>query len=441
MAKLTSRKIAQNSTILFNALGCKLNKYEIEVMRSQAEGLGLSVLFNQKNADVIVVNTCSVTNQASKDSRRMIRKYRNSNPESYIVATGCYAQTDSEEVKELGVDLLLSNLDKEKFFSHIANDIEDFDGKVNQSSSIIDNVQFQSRPFLKVQDGCNAFCSYCIIPRARGRSRSTSVDDVISQVKELAPSYPELVLSGVNLGQYESDGVGFFELLQKICAVDELQLLRISSIEPLDLSDEVLDFMISHPKICNHLHISLQGAQNELLHQMRRKYTVEYYLSRLERIKSQDPDFCIGTDVITGFPGETKEMFEEGLQNLQKFPLDYFHVFTFSSRDKTVAAKMGNHIEGPEKKVRNRILTQLSNEKKESFKQSQLNKTVYGVVERQSPAPGYVKALSTNYLPVILQGDSDKLKLKKIKMKIEEVSQDKIFASLSEEQEPGQFNE
>ncbi|MBT3786704.1 tRNA (N(6)-L-threonylcarbamoyladenosine(37)-C(2))-methylthiotransferase MtaB, partial [bacterium] len=368
MDKLSDRTIEQHSSILFDSLGCKLNKYEIELMRSQAEELGLISLSDTKVANVVVINTCSVTNQASRDSRRKIRSLRKHNPDSYLVVTGCYSQTEIEEVKELGVDMILSNFEKESFFEKIRPQIRDYEGKTQPSNGILNTVQFQSRPFLKIQDGCDAFCSYCIIPRARGRSRSFSPETVLQQVRELAPRYPEIVLSGVNLGQYGvGTQTGLFELLKEIVKIKELRRVRISSLEPQDLSDELLDLIVSSEKICDHLHLPLQGAHDELLPAMRRNYSLKYYADRLERIKSLNSSFCLGADVMVGFPGETETIFQESRKNLKNFPLDYFHVFSFSPREKTVAMKMSAQIEMPLKKERNRVMTELSNQRKEKF--------------------------------------------------------------------------
>lgn len=431
MKKLSSRKIEPNSTVLFDALGCKLNKYELEVMRSQAEKIGLIPLFKQDIADVVVINTCSVTNQAARDSRKMIRSYRKKNSSAYIVVTGCYAQTDSEKLKDLDIDLWLENHEKENFFDCIAPDLANAPLKNLPENSILNSVKFQSRPFLKVQDGCDAFCSYCIIPRARGRSRSLASDLVIQQLCELASDYPEIVISGVNLGQYRDGNTDLLELLKRAVDVPNLGRIRISSIEPVDLTKDLLDFLVDHPKICDHLHIALQGAHDELLKSMRRKYTVEQYTDRLKYIKNKSSEFCLGTDVIVGFPGETDSQFEQSFHNIEAMPLDYFHVFTFSSRSKTVAEKLPDHVQSPVKKARNRRLTELSNQRKNTFLERQIGRHLDVVVERDRPAAGYFKGLSSNYVPVIFESESD-LSLRKVRVQIEEFHRDKVHAKLVE---------
>ena len=429
MDKLSDRTIEQHSSILFDSLGCKLNKYEIELMRSQAEELGLISLSDTKVANVVVINTCSVTNQASRDSRRKIRSLRKHNPDSYLVVTGCYSQTEIEEVKELGVDMILSNFEKESFFEKIRPQIRDYEGKTQPSNGILNTVQFQSRPFLKIQDGCDAFCSYCIIPRARGRSRSFSPETVLQQVRELAPRYPEIVLSGVNLGQYGvGTQTGLFELLKEIVKIKELRRVRISSLEPQDLSDELLDLIVSSEKICDHLHLPLQGAHDELLPAMRRNYSLKYYADRLERIKSLNSSFCLGADVMVGFPGETETIFQESRKNLKNFPLDYFHVFSFSPREKTVAMKMSAQIEMPLKKERNRVMTELSNQRKEKFVASQLHKVRPAAMERRSKKNGFVPGMTDNYIPIIVEGDPKELGLSDLRVRIQETRNSKVLA-------------
>ena len=205
--------------------------------------------------------------------------------------------------------------------------------------------------------------------------------------------------------------------------------IRISSIEPVDLSPQLLEFLVSHPKICNHLHIALQGAQNDLLKAMRRKYTIQEYTDRLHYIKQINPEFCLGTDVIVGFPGETEACFEEGFRNIEAMPLDYFHVFTFSSREKTVAERLPDHIENPVKKLRNRRLTELSNIRKDNFLNRQIGRELQVVVERERPAPGYCKGLSSNYVPVIFESEKNK-SLQMVSVKVEEFHRDKVHAKL-----------
>ncbi|MCJ8345140.1 tRNA (N(6)-L-threonylcarbamoyladenosine(37)-C(2))-methylthiotransferase MtaB [bacterium] len=432
MEKLSQKKIEQNATILFDSVGCKLNKYELEIMRAQSETLGMVPLVKQKSGDVVVLNTCSVTNSASADSRRMIRKYRKNNEDSYIVVTGCYSQTDMEEVRELGVDLILNNMEKAKFFDIIKKDIKDLEDLDLQKQSIMSSVKFQSRPFLKIQDGGDAFCSYCIIPRARGRSRSVDRLEVLNQVEELSKTYPELVITGVNLGQYEEgDNYGLLELLKDMTAIESVRKLRISSLEPTDLTPEFLKFMVENDKICNHIHLPLQGGEDQLLKDMRRHYTMEEYAKKLKDARELCPEICLGADIMVGFPTESEQCFEKIKENLLALEIDYFHVFTFSERDKTVAMKMAERVDHPVKKERNRWVTALSQKRKQEFLQRNLGKTFHAVVERGGKTKGYMKALTDNYIPVIFETSED-LALKYVKVRIDEVGTDKVFGTLIE---------
>ncbi|PCJ17915.1 MAG: tRNA (N(6)-L-threonylcarbamoyladenosine(37)-C(2))-methylthiotransferase MtaB [Candidatus Cloacimonadota bacterium] len=430
MEKLSQKKIEQNSTILFDSVGCKLNKYELEVMRAQSETLGMVPLVKQKTGDVVVLNTCSVTNSASADSRRMIRKYRKHNENAYIVVTGCYSQTDLDEVKELGVDLILNNMEKAKFFDIIKKDINDLDELNLQKQSIMSSVKFQSRPFLKIQDGCDAYCSYCIIPRARGRSRSVDKKEVLSQIEELSKTYPELVITGVNLGQYEQEkDYGLLALLKDMVAIDTVKKLRISSLEPNDLTPEFLNFMVENDKICKHIHLPLQGGEDQLLKDMRRNYTIEQYSEKLKMARKLCPQICLGADIMVGFPTESESCFDKVKENLLNLEIDYFHVFTFSARDKTVANNMQEKVEPQIKKERNRWVTSLSSKRKKDFLERHIGKTFDAVVERGGKTKGFMKALTDNYIPVIFETTED-LALKFVKIRIDEVGTDKVFGTL-----------
>lgn len=430
MEKLSQKRIEKNATILFDSVGCKLNKYELEIMRAQSETLGMVPLVKQKSGDVVVLNTCSVTNSASADSRRMIRKYRKHNENSYIVVTGCYSQTDIEEVKGLGIDLILNNMEKAKFFDIIKEDINDLDDLELQKQSIMSSVKFQSRPFLKIQDGCDAYCSYCIIPRARGRSRSVDKQEVLDQVKELSSTYPELVITGVNLGQFEAEeGYGLLALLKDMVAIDSVRKLRISSLEPNDLTPEFLKFMVENDKICKHLHLPLQGGEDQLLKDMRRHYTMQEYSNKLRMAREMCPEICLGADIMVGFPSEDDECFEKVKENLLALELDYFHVFTFSARDKTVADKMSQRVDPQVKKQRNRWVTELSSKRKQAFLNRHVGKVFDAVVERSGKTTGFMKALTDNYIPVIFETTED-LALKFVKIRIDEVGTDKVFGTL-----------
>jgi threonylcarbamoyladenosine tRNA methylthiotransferase MtaB len=432
MQKLSERRISAQATIVFQALGCKLNRYELEWMRSKAEDLGLVPVDPSLPAQVVVINTCAVTGEASRDSRRKIRTHRKRNQDTYIIVTGCDAETSPETMRNLDVDLLLSNQEKEKFFECLKPEIQDSSPRT-ESSSLLRSFQFQSRPFLKIQDGCDAFCSYCIIPRARGRSRSVPRKTVIAQVRELAAVYPEIVLSGVNLGNYEDGpGTNLTSLIRELCQIENLCSLRISSLEPQDLSDELIELTVSSSVICNHLHLPLQGAHDVLLKGMRRQGSLTSFRDKILKIKALDPMFCVGTDLMVGFPGETEDIFEESLKNLTEIPIDYFHVFRFSPRDKTLAERLLGQVPGNIKKDRCRKIIALAKSRKAKFFESQVNRMVRGSLEKSPRDSGLWMGLTHNYIPFVLKNPPSNPALKHILVQLEDCSQDKMQASLVE---------
>jgi len=432
MQKLSERRIFAHATIAFEALGCKLNRFELEWMRSKAEDLGLKPLEAPEQAEVVVINTCAVTGEASRDSRRKIRGHRKRNQEAYIIVTGCDSQTAPETMRSLDVDLLLSNFEKEKFFECLKPEIQDEKPR-KESSSLLRSFQFQSRPFLKIQDGCDSFCSYCIIPRARGRSRSFARQTVLDQVRELAPIYPEIVLSGVNLGNYE-DGpdINFKSLVQDLIRIETLRLLRISSLEPEHLCDELLELTVSSPVLCNHLHLPLQGAHDILLKGMRRQGSLASFKEKALRLKSLDPNLCLGTDLMLGFPGETDEVFEQSMQNLEEIPLDYFHVFRFSPRDKTVAQRLPGQIPGDVKKARVRRVLDFANTRKARFFRSQSGRVVQAALEKSPRNSETWMGLTSNYIPFVLKDPPKDPALKHVLVRLEPLRADKMAASLIE---------
>jgi threonylcarbamoyladenosine tRNA methylthiotransferase MtaB len=439
MEKLSARKIKPGSGIFFDFTGCKLNRHDIELMRSQSEKLGLHPVKDIAEADVVVLDTCCVTIKAARSSRSMIRRYRRLRADSYIVVTGCYSEIEKEEVRTLGVDMLIHNSHKEEFINFIGREIEfpqlTAENKQEiKAGGIVDHFfaesSLQSRPYLKIQDGCNFFCSYCIIPFARGLPRSVPKAEVLAQVRLLAAGFPEMNLCGVNLGRY-SDGAdyGLYELLCDVVGVPELGKIRLSSIEPVDMDDRMINLVIESDKICKNLHIPLQGGTDRLLSEMGRRYTLAQYREIVTRIKTRNPDFCLGADVITGFPGETADEFSQVLENVRSLPLDYLHVFTYSPRPGTVAEKMPDQVSGEDKKQRTALLYQLSAEKFRAFKESQLGKQTMVVIER-GRFDKCLKGLSTNYLPVYIETGDDSLVLKEHKVLLKQLFSDGLLGEI-----------
>lgn len=380
--------MAEAKTVAFHTLGCKLNYSETSTLSRQMESEGFEKREFDDQADVYVINTCSVTDNADKECRQLVRRIQRKAPESLVVITGCYAQLKPKEIAEIpGVDLVLGAAEKFNIASHIRQlakgdsakisscDIEDVSG-FNASYSIND----RTRTFLKVQDGCDYTCSFCTIPMARGKSRSDSIENVIRNAHEIAAGgSKEIVLTGVNLGDFGkgADGNGslafnnreenFFELIKQLDDVDGIERYRISSIEPNLLTNEIIDFVSKSKKFMPHFHIPLQSGSNTILGMMRRRYKRELYAERVANIKQLMPHCCIGVDVIVGFPGETNELFKETFDFLHSLDVSYLHVFTYSERDNTHALTIDNVVPMNVRYDRNKALRNLSYMKMQYF--------------------------------------------------------------------------
>jgi len=375
-----------SKTVAFHTLGCKLNYAETSTLSRMLEKEGFGKKAFDEIADVYVINTCSVTDNADKECRQLVRRIQRRSPESLVVITGCYAQLKPEEIAEIeGVDLVLGAAEKFNIASHLRElskgdstkisscDIGDVSG-FNSSYSVHD----RTRTFLKVQDGCDYSCSFCTIPMARGKSRSDSIANVVQNANELAANgVKEIVLTGVNLGDFglngkidESSGKRkehFFDLVQQLDEVEGIERFRISSIEPNLLSNDIIDFVAGSKKFMPHFHIPLQSGNNRILGQMRRRYRRELYAERVEKIKTVMPHCCIGADVIVGFPGESDEDFKDTFDFLHTLDVSYLHVFTYSERDDTAALDITPVVPVHIRHTRNKTLRNLSYMKMQYF--------------------------------------------------------------------------
>lgn len=380
----------------------------------EAEGF-LQKKFDEE-ADVYVINTCSVTENADKECRQIVRRIQRRTPQSFVVITGCYAQLKPAEIAAIeGVDLVLGAAEKFNIVSHINElskgdsakicscDIEDVNG-FNASYSIND----RTRTFLKVQDGCDYNCSFCTIPLARGHSRSDTIEGVKNNVRDLAQSgVKEIVLTGINLGDFGKGNVGgrhkeenFFDLIKELERMEDgVKRYRISSIEPNLLSLEMIDFISCSKHFMPHFHIPLQSGNNEILGYMRRRYQRELYEQKVQHIKSTIPDACIGVDVIVGFPGESDEHFEDTFNFLHALDVSYFHVFTYSERTNTLAASMANAVPVPIRHERNKALRNLSYQKMQYFTELQRGKK-RKVLFESADKSGMMEGYSDNYIKV-----------------------------------------
>ncbi len=389
--------MAESKTVAFHTLGCKLNFSETSSLSRLLENEGFEKKEFDELADVYVINTCSVTDNADKECRHLVRRIQRKAPESLVVITGCYAQLKPKEISEIpGVDLVLGAAEKFNIARHIRElakgdsakicscDIEEVSG-FHSSWSVND----RTRTFLKVQDGCDYNCSFCTIPMARGKSRSDSIENVVKQATELAKNgVKEIVLTGINLGDFGKgpDGAGvtiginsreenFFELVKELDKVEGIQRYRISSIEPNLLTNEIIEFVANSDKFMPHFHIPLQSGSNKILSMMRRRYKRELYAERVALIKTLMPHCAIGVDVIVGFPGETEEDFKETFDFLHSLDISYLHVFTYSERDNTHALTLKPVVPVHIRNERNKTLRNLSYMKLQYFTEQHAGQT------------------------------------------------------------------
>lgn len=396
-------------TVAFHTLGCKLNYSETSTISRLLQNEGFAKKEFDDNADVYVINTCSVTENADKECRQLVRRIQRKSPGSLVVITGCYAQLKPKEIAAIpGVDLVLGAAEKFNITHHLKELTKGNSAKI--CSCDIDEVNiFQSsfsindrtRTFLKVQDGCDYNCSFCTIPMARGKSRSDSIDNVVQNVFELTKAgVKEIVLTGVNLGDFKEDGRNFFSLIQELDKINSIERFRISSIEPNLLTNSIIEFVANSKKFMPHFHIPLQSGSNKILGLMRRRYKKELYAERVNLIKTVMSHCAIGVDVIVGFPGETENDFHETYDFLHALDISYLHVFTYSERDNTRALEIKPVVPVAERHQRNKILRNLSYMKMQHFTQQHLGQTRKVLFESQHKN-GMMEGYTDNYIKII----------------------------------------
>ena len=397
-------------TASFYTLGCKLNFSETSTIARDLENEGYARVEFESGADIYVINTCSVTDQADKKCRNIVRRALKYNPNAFIVVIGCYAQLKPTEISSIdGVDLVLGAQEKFNLKSFL-HDVEKRKETQIENNHIKHVNEFypgyskgdRVRSFFKVQDGCNYFCSFCTIPLARGKSRSANVKETIVKAREIANSaVKEVVLTGVNIGDF---GYGtkekLIDLLVELDKLEQINRFRISSIEPDLLSNEIIEFVCKSKRFVPHFHIPLQSGSDKLLKSMRRRYDTELYKSRIEKIKTLMPKACIGVDVIVGYPGESVEEFNKTVHFLKSLPISYLHVFTYSERANTTAPRMGEIVPMEERRKRSKQLRILSLKLKQQFYQNNLGKTEKVLIENQED--GYHYGFTENYVKVKL---------------------------------------
>ena len=403
-------------TVAFHTLGCKLNFAETSTIARQLIGAGYEKVDFDSPAQVYVINTCSVTDNADKECKFHVKRAVKANPEGLVVVLGCYAQLKPEEISAIeGVDLVLGA--KEKFnLLNFLDDLRKAEASAQVHSCEIEDADFfigsysigdRTRAFLKVQDGCDYKCTYCTIPMARGISRSDTIENIVKNAKEIAgQNIKEIVLTGVNIGDYGKGEFGnkkhehtFLDLVKELNKVEGIERIRISSIEPNLLKDETIELVAESQNFVPHFHIPLQSGSDEILKKMKRRYLTALYTNRVKKIREMLPDACIGVDVIVGFPGETEEKFLETYKFLSELPISYLHVFTYSERDNTEAVEMEGVVPISERKKRNKMLRILSEKKKMAFYQSQIGKTLPVLWEHEEKN-GMMFGFTDNYVRV-----------------------------------------
>lgn len=433
-------------TVSFYTLGCKVNQYETNAMEQQFIKNNYEIVENTQKADIYVINTCTVTNMAERKSRQMLRRVKEINPSAVLVVCGCYAQVAKNELEQIPeIDIILGINEKNEIVQIVENYIEKMAEQDKKSQKAeIDDVSKQkefldfgdvtytekNRAVVKVQDGCNMFCSYCIIPYARGRIRSRKIESVVSEIEKIAKEeIKEVVITGIHVASYGKDfdnentskKIRLIDLLEAINKIDGIDRIRLSSLEPTIVDEEFATRLSKLDKICDHFHLSLQSGCDETLKRMNRKYTTQIYRDAVATLRKYYPEASFTTDVIVGFPGETDEEFAKTYEFLKEIDFYRLHVFKYSPRRGTVAEKMPNQIDGNKKEERSDKLIELSNSTENKHNQSYIGKTVKVLFEEFED--GFFKGHTTNYMMVKVAGEeeqSDKFVNKILDVKIKE---------------------
>ncbi len=418
------------STVAFHTLGCKVNHYETEAIWQLFKDANYERVEFETNADVFVINTCTVTNTGDKKSRQIIRRAIRQNPDAVVCVTGCYAQTSSAEIMEIpGVDIVVGTQDRHKLLNYIQQFQEERQ-PINGVGNIMKNRTYEelevpyftdrTRASLKIQEGCNNFCTFCIIPWARGLMRSRDPEKVVEQATQLVNSgYKEIVLTGIHTGGYGQDlkNYNLAQLLRDLDTIEGLERIRISSIEASQLTDEVIDVIGNSNKVVRHLHIPLQSGSDDVLKRMRRKYTMAHFSERLTKLHQALPDLAVTSDVIVGFPGESEEEFQETYDFIVNHHFSELHVFPYSPRIGTPAARMDNQIDEETKNVRVHKLISLSNQLAKEYASKFEDEVLEVIPEEMGEEPQTLVGYADNYMKVRFEGD-DSLIGQIVKVKI-----------------------
>ena len=421
--------------VAFYTLGCKVNQYETEAMLELFEKEGYEKAETEDYADVYVINTCTVTHMSDRKSRQYIRRMKKKNPDAIIAVVGCYSQVSPEEILSIDeVNLVMGTNDRKKIVEEVkkidasrkVSTVDDI-MKVKAFEEIeINKTNGKTRAFMKIQDGCDRYCSYCIIPYARGRVRSRDLESIVKEVENLASNgYKEVVLTGIHVASYGKDikdsDIKLLDVIKQINDIEGMERIRLSSVEPILFTDEFVEAVSTMDKVCPHYHLSLQSGCDETLKRMKRRYTTEEYKAIVDRLRAAIPNVSITTDVIVGFPGETNEEFDKTYEFLKDIELTHMHVFKYSPRKGTPAATMENQVDPSTKHDRSEKLLQLNEENFNKFGQKMLDKE-FNVLFEQKVGDNKYEGLTENYVKVIVESDNDiseqilKFKIKDVKM-------------------------
>lgn len=418
----------KKKTVAFYTLGCKVNQYETNAMKQKFIEKDYKIVEFEDVADVYVVNTCTVTNMSDRKSRQIIRRAKESNQNSLLVVTGCYAQVAKDELEKIeDVDIVIGNQEKKDIVTFVEEKQKE---KIEKVSDILYEKSFaefgsstytdKTRAVIKVQDGCDRFCSYCIIPYARGRIRSRNLEEVIAEIEKLAKKgIKEVVITGIHLASYGKEykpHISLLELLEDINKIDGIERIRLGSLEPTLMTKEFIEGLVKLEKICDHFHLSLQSGCDETLKRMNRRYTAEEFEEGIKIIRDSFPNVSLTTDVIVGFPGETEEEFSKTYEFLERIKFYKMHVFKYSGRKGTKAAVMPNQITGEVKEERSNKLIELSNKNQKEQNQKYIGKEINVLFEEQDGE--YIKGHTTNYIMVYVKSDDKALEdtIRKVKI-------------------------
>lgn len=415
--------------VAFYTLGCKVNQYETNAMIERFIKKNYEIVDFEELSDIYVINTCTVTNMSDRKSRQIIRRVKQINPNSILVVTGCYAQVASRELEKIEeIDLIVGNTEKKDIVNIVENYKKDISSKheisdINNQKEFVDfgttTYTEKTRAVIKVQDGCNNFCSYCIIPYAKGRVRSRKLESVIDEIKSIAQKgIQEVVITGIHVASYgldfKDENIRLIDLLEEINKVEGIKRIRLGSLEPNIITDEFVQRLKNVDKICDHFHLSLQSGCTETLKRMNRKYTTEDFEKVVERLRNAFPNVALTTDIIVGFPDETDEEFNTTYEYLKKIKFYKMHVFKYSQRKGTRAAVMPNQIDGNIKEERSHKLIELSNRNEEEFLDRYIGKEVYVLFEQEEGE--YIKGHTSNYLVVKAKGKELENKMLRVKI-------------------------